>query len=177
VYDFWIDITNDIVEFGDIFTVNAKAEEESNRHLLFDQFYADRNPEGSTELGLPTPDLIYLFLSADGAQGTNSVLWDDFFLSSNGFQQTVPIAASSFIVTTPAGPITVQPGIFNSAAGSFSLSWSAAPGVSYKVLKSETLLGSWSEVGTVTAQAGEENATFTDATASSATAFYRIQAQ
>ncbi|MGN6387461.1 MAG: LamG-like jellyroll fold domain-containing protein, partial [Verrucomicrobiota bacterium] len=60
VYDFWIDITNDIVEFGDIFTVNAKAEEESNRHLLFDQFYADRNPAGSTELGLPTPDLIYL---------------------------------------------------------------------------------------------------------------------
>jgi hypothetical protein len=177
VYDFWIDIFNDTIEVGDTYSVYAQAEGEAERHLLFDQFPGDRNPAGSVELGLPTPDLIYLFTAADGAQGTGSVLLDDFFLSANGYQESIPIAASSFEDVAVPGPINLEPGVYNAGGNSFTLSWNATAGAQYTIQKTDSLTNDWTEIGTVTGQPGEGSASFTDPSANGRAAFYRIQSQ
>jgi hypothetical protein len=171
-YDFWIDIRNDTIELGDTFSVYGKAEGDTSRTLVFDQFIGDRNPAGSPELGLPTPDLSSLFAAANGVQGTGSVLLDDFYRSADGYLSTVPVAVTPFL---DQASITLSSGTYNSSANTFTFSFNAAPG-SYTVLKSTTLgAGSWSNAGTASIAAGNSTATFTDPTATGKAAFYKVQ--
>jgi hypothetical protein len=136
VYNVWIDVENrsfDIVggvqNGGDRFSVHLAEEGTPTRTTLFADFVADR--DGVTidpVLGAAGTNLVFVFLSAlDAGQGVNQVLFDDIYLSSNGFNSTVPVPARSFRV-----PIRMSNGMFD-ASSNFSLSWNSLPGKTYTV--------------------------------------------
>jgi hypothetical protein len=102
VYNVWIDIQNDPIDTGDIYSVYIQKQGETARTLLFDKYISDRAPAGNDQaLGPATPDLTSLFVSAPAAaQGVNAIMFDDFYLSRGAFVSTVPVAPSSF-VTAP----------------------------------------------------------------------------
>jgi hypothetical protein len=101
VYNVWIDIQNGPLsdfDTGDLFTVHVAEEGQATRTTVFQDYLADRNPQGSADLGVPKPDLSILVASAIGAsQGVQTVLLDDFFISDTGsYNATVPVPAKSF---------------------------------------------------------------------------------
>jgi hypothetical protein len=93
VYNVWMDVTNLGLEEGDLFTVYFQDASGGDRTEAFKGYASDRNPAGSTDLGLPGPDLDTLFISShNGALQANQFLVDDFYISSGGFNASVPTA-------------------------------------------------------------------------------------
>lgn len=100
VYNLWIDIKNDPIDTGDLYTIYLQREGETNRTELFKDYIGDRDPAGAPPAtgGGPTlPDLDKLFV---GNNGANAVFFDDFYISKTGYNTSVPRA---FEFTTPAG--------------------------------------------------------------------------
>jgi hypothetical protein len=116
-----------------------------------------------------------LFFAAIGAaQGTNNVRFDDFYLSSNGFNSTTPVPASSLQPTTN---IQIGPFGYNPTAASFTLSWNSAIGATYNVLKKTSLSDpSWTTLATGYPAGGATgtSTSFTNSGASQSAGFYLI---
>jgi len=107
VYNIWIDITNapglspDYV--SDTFTVYVQKEGGAARTVLFQDFTSDRDlftPD--PVLGGYAPDLDKLVVMVNSA--TVSAIFDDFYLSTTGYNSTVPIPYSTGVV--PPGPLS-----------------------------------------------------------------------
>jgi hypothetical protein len=91
VYNLWIDIRNDPIADGDLFSIYLAADGDANRILLFQEYRSDRNPtpDPGDLVGYPTkPDLTVLHVA--GNTTTSSVDFDDFYLSKSGYLSTVP---------------------------------------------------------------------------------------
>ena len=183
VYKVWIDVENrpsdvqdGIQNGGDIFSVHIQKEGDATRTTLFQDFLADRDAINiDPALGAPRPDLSYVFLSAIGdVQGTNTVLFDDFYLSEGAFNSTTPVPASTFVPVEVPTEINITS--FSRGANSFTLEWSASAGATYSVLKKTTLDGQWVPVvsGHPAGGAAGASASYTDTAATSATAFYQV---
>jgi hypothetical protein len=174
-YNFWIDIQNDPIDTGDIFSIYAQKEGAATRTLLFDKYVSDRNPAGNDPaLGAATPDLTSVFVAAPGTpQGVNAVLFDDFYISQNAFVATVPIKASSFIKGSVSQQITINSATFDAAAKSVTVVWGSGAGVLYTVQKSSSITGPWTAVGVGIASTGATTS-YTDRSLAGAAAFYRI---
>lgn len=104
VYMVWIDIDNQSVDLGDIFSVHIQKEGDPVRTTLFSNYTSDRDPAGAVDLGPTLPDLDKLFVAV--AQENTSLLFDDFYLSKSGFDSSIPREAGF-----TGKPPTVQLGI------------------------------------------------------------------
>jgi len=101
IYDVWLDVENNNLEDGDKFTMYFReAGDDGDRTEAFAGYTSDRNPAGSTDLGLPGPDLDTLFISShSGAVVAGQILVDDFYISNGGFQDSVPNQLGGLVET------------------------------------------------------------------------------
>lgn len=181
-YRIWIDIDNrpfdvqgGVQNDGDIFSVHIQKEGDASRTTLFTDYLADRDAVTIDPVfGAPATNLTHLFFSAIGAnQGTNNVLFDDFYISNGAINSTVPVAASTFVRIDPPVEIKVSGVSFDQAGKSVSFSWTSTAGAKYSVLKASAITGPWTTVvATVTATGA--SSTYND-TSITGTGFYRIQ--
>jgi hypothetical protein len=105
VYNIWVDITNaplaDVA--NDMFTVYIQKEGGGPRTVLFQDFTSDRDLFAvDPVLGGIAPNLDKLVLMGNSA--TVSCVFDDFYLSTSGYNGTVP-KASSFVIQP--GPLAI----------------------------------------------------------------------
>jgi hypothetical protein len=176
VYQVWIDIENRAFDVGDLYSVYL-AKEGANRTTLFQDYVADRDAVNiDPALGAPGPDLTYLFFSAtDANQGVNTILFDDFYLSSNGFNNSTPVPSSSF---QPAPKQILIAGFaYSAGTKSFTLTWTAEAGRTYSVRKRDSLgTGAWTAIASdyPTGGATGNSVSFTDTGATGNTAFYQV---
>ena len=96
IYNFWIDIENKSNAEGDVYSIYYQEEGAGARELVFENYPSDRDPAGSVDLGVALPTLTSLFFSVPTGSGEENVLFDDFYLSADGFVDTVPVPAGSF---------------------------------------------------------------------------------
>lgn len=97
VYSLWIDVTNQPIAVGDLFTIWLQKQGDATRTQILTDYLGDRDPLGDPPAagGAPTrPDLDKIFAGNDG---DNSVFFDDFYVSKAGYNVTVP------------RPLSVQP--------------------------------------------------------------------
>lgn len=94
VYNVWIDIVNGPLvadaDTGDYFTIHIQKDGETERTVLFQDYYSNRSPigdPGSAGGALTRPILDKLIV---GNHAASSVLFDDFYISKSGFNATVP---------------------------------------------------------------------------------------
>jgi hypothetical protein len=174
VYNFWIDIQNN-PGLPDTYSVYMQEEGTAGRITIFQNFSSDRNPAGSQDLGLPLPDLNTLFLvTSGGGQGTENILFDDFYLSSNGFNATVPVPASSFERVDVVAPSEITIVSFGFSANTFSLTWASEPGVPYTVQRKATITAPWETIASNVAGAAGATTTHTDTIAAQPEGYYRV---
>jgi hypothetical protein len=148
IYNVWMDVENrpfDVVagvqNGGDLYSVYLQKEGDSDRLTLFQGYFADRDAVNCDPiLGCPIPTLTHLFFAANDQvtpQGTNMVRFDDFFLSTDGFNPTIPIAASAL-----QDPLRITRAVFNGFE--IVLTWNATIGQTYSVQKRASLSsGDW----------------------------------
>lgn len=181
-YRVWIDADNrpfdvqaGVQNGGDHFTVYAQKEGAATRTVLFQDYVSDRDAVNiDPTFGAPGVSLTHLFLAAIGAnQGTNTVMFDDFYLSSNGFNTSTPVLVSSFVKVEVPKDIKFSAPAFDRISNSFTVGWSSSSGAKYSVEKSSAVTGPWAEVASVTG-AGTTT-TYTDKSASAGASFYRIR--
>lgn len=179
VYNVWVNIMNDTIENGDLYSVFI-AEEGGTPQLAFEDYIGDRNPAGSQDLGAVKPNLTDLFIVSNGGQtGGGALLLDDFYLSPAGFSDTVPVPASSFEATSTGGgdigELIITNGSFDSANSTVSLTFTSVVGATYSVVARSALGdGEWTEV--LAGIAGQANETTVQVTGASADqSFYIIR--
>lgn len=92
LYSVWIDITNvpiDNAVYNDLYTVYIQKDGDAGRTTLFTQYKSDRDKNIiDAVLPLMSPVLDKLFVSSTSA--TDNGWFDDFYLSSNGVNASVP---------------------------------------------------------------------------------------
>src|SRR6185436_3424920 len=158
VYKVWIDIENrpfDVVagvqNGGDLYSLYIQREGDATRTSLVQGLLSDRDAINiDSVLGAPLPTLTHLYFCVNNQvnpQGTNTLLLDDFFLSSSGFNSSTPLPPSSFV--PGAAPVDIRVTAFSYTAGatSFTLTWGAQVGKTYTVEKRSSLgSGNWTSV-------------------------------
>ena len=107
VYNIWMDITNapmgDPHYASDQFTVYVQKEGGAPRTVLFQDYLSDRDLYFvDVVLGGMLPALDKLVVM--GNSGTLSATFDDFYLSTSGYNATVPKA---YTVALPPGPLSI----------------------------------------------------------------------
>jgi hypothetical protein len=151
VYDVWMDIENrpfDIVagvqNGGDRYSLHMQKQGDPTRTTLFQGFLSDR--DGVTDggvLGQAIEPLTQVFIALNVLnlnQGTNKVRLDDFFLSRNGINDTVPVPAGAFLP-----PLRITRLVHSPIDGA-RIYWNAVPGRSYTINKKVTFDEPWSSV-------------------------------
>jgi hypothetical protein len=137
VYSVWIDVTNVFMADGapgneDIFSVYIQKQGDTGRTAIFTNFVSDRDLLLSDSLtgGFPTDPLTRVYLC--GGVNTDSALFDDFYLSKSGYNDTVPRAFGY------AGP-----------APTLQLQWTGSQWqilFQGKLLESSSVSGPWTDV-------------------------------
>ena len=109
VYNVWVNITNAplALAMSDVFTVYVQKEGATERTVLFQDYVSDRDLSYEDPvLGRIAPNLDKLVVM--GNSGTVSALFDDFYLSSSGYNATVtrPYGFTGQVGPLPALQIT-----------------------------------------------------------------------
>ena len=108
VYNVWIDVTNaPLADYAaDTFTVYVQKAGETARTVLFQDYNSDRDLFFvDAVLGGVLPNLDKLVLLGNNA--TYSAIFDDFYLSTGGYNATVP-RPYGFTGSNPPGPISIR---------------------------------------------------------------------
>jgi len=104
--------------------VYIQKEGDAARKTLFKGYLANRDAINiDSILGAPTPNLTELFFAVNDAvtaQGTNTVLLDDFFISTSGFNATTPVPASSFV---PGEILAPEISLKATGTGQIEITW------------------------------------------------------
>ncbi|HLX96942.1 MAG TPA: hypothetical protein VKU37_14465 [Verrucomicrobiae bacterium] len=191
-YYCWMDVSNDnthaVVISGvsntvqePVYSVWLQKQGDPTRTLLFSGFHGDRDYVGyNPAVDWPTPYLNKVFMSvaneditsnANGAffETNNMLLLDDFYLSTNGYDATIPrlfdLNSVACSVTTNGASVSIN---WNSLGSMFQTN-------TYSVQRTFNLISpSWVTL-TNGLPSGGDTTSFTDSTlGSSSTAFYRI---
>jgi len=184
VYNVWMDVENrsfDIVSGtqngGDYYSLYVQKEGDANRTNWFQNLISDRDGVAVDPiLGVAGPNLTYLYFASTDSisnQGTNTVRFDDFFLSANGFLATMPLPAGSFVLATEG----IREHVISFTGGNFTINWNAELGQTFTVEKRASLTsGAWTQVTTGFPNGGAADTTvsFSDVAATGQSAFYRI---
>jgi hypothetical protein len=108
VYNVWIDVTNAPLAdtfASDTFTVSIQKNGSTERTVVFQDYISDRDPFFvDAVLGgmLPTLDKLVVM----GSSATYSALFDDFYLSTSGFNAGTPKAYGA--ASQPPGPMSIR---------------------------------------------------------------------
>jgi hypothetical protein len=175
-YNLWIDVRNDPIADGDLFSVYVAKDGTAARTELFKDYRSDRNPTPAESdlIGYPTkPDLKVLTV---GGNTVNCVVYfDDFYLSKSGYLTTVPRA---FGFSTPVENVVVQSPTIKGAhieGGNLTFTIDTQSGVTYIVEGCGSLPSStWQTAQTIT---GTGQAATVSLPLSGNSQFYRIRAQ
>jgi hypothetical protein len=95
VYNIWVDITNASLAAyeSDIFSVYIQKDGDASRTLLFQNYFSDRDPiYAAPVLGAAGPTLDKLVVLGNNGTAANNAYFDDFYLSTSGYNATVPRA-------------------------------------------------------------------------------------
>ncbi|HEY3862676.1 MAG TPA: hypothetical protein VGO59_12395 [Verrucomicrobiae bacterium] len=168
VYDAWIDVQVNPFDFptnadgttnelGTTYSVYIKADASAlPPTLVFSNYYSDADYLSTlfvnTVYGAADTNLVELFFAVDGTQianpGTNTIVVDDFYMSTTGYNHTVPVPASFF---PPPYQLTVNKGqsIYlksdtnNNNLPDFTVAWNSSvanyPNLTYSVFRSTNL--------------------------------------
>jgi hypothetical protein len=135
VYNVWVDITNapmaDLA--SDYFTVSIQKEGAATRTVIFQDYISDRDPTYvDSVLGgmLPTLDKLVIIDNS----GTYSAFFDDFYISTGGYNATIPRPYGS--TSLPPGPIAIR-----SLAGEVEITWTHGT-----LQQAASITGTWSDV-------------------------------
>jgi hypothetical protein len=94
VYNIWIDIKNGPpvpdVHQGDTFSVYLQREGDTQRTLVLTDHIGNRNPAGTPAGNGGDPALPNLDKLMVGNNSVNAVFYDDFYISTSGYNTTVP---------------------------------------------------------------------------------------
>ncbi|HXG46357.1 MAG TPA: LamG domain-containing protein [Methylomirabilota bacterium] len=148
VYNLWMDVENrsfgvvgGVQTGGDLYSVHLQKEGDPARLTLFEGYVSDRDAVNiDVVLGAPGTSLTHLFMCANNQvlpQQANKVRFDDFFLSTGGFNATVPTPAGSF--QTPIRIHSIQ---YDASMG-FTFRWNAIPGKTYTINRKLALQDAW----------------------------------
>jgi len=164
IYNVWMDVENrpfDVVmgvqNGGDVYSLYIQKEGDPARTNLFTGYVADRDAVNCDAiLGCPATALTHLFLAANdqvSPQGTNVVRFDDFFISTAGYNSTIPIPPLLF--RDPFRVLgTVHTGL------DFVITWSAQVGQTYSVqMRTSLSSGEWVTVVSGYPQGGATEST------------------
>jgi hypothetical protein len=135
VYNVWVDITNaPMVDLAsDLFTVSIQKEGAPTRTVIFQDYISDRDPTFvDSVLGgmLPTLDKLIIIDNT----GSYSAFFDDFYISTGGYNATVPRPYGS--TSLPPGPIAIR-----SLAGEVEITWTHGT-----LQQAASITGTWSDV-------------------------------
>jgi hypothetical protein len=171
-YNLWIDMRNDSIAEGDLFTVSIAKEGDSTRTELFKDYRSDRNPNDTTLLGPTTPNLDMVIIAANTA--SSKLYFDDFYLTKSGYATTLPRA---YGFTTPF-TATVEistPTIANARkdGANFKFEFATQNAIRYVIEYSDTMTG-WQTLKSVTGDGAVYP--FSEPSAE-AKRFYRVKAQ
>jgi hypothetical protein len=136
VYNVWIDITNSPAAdaLSDTFTVYIQKPGETSRSVLFQDYTSDRDLNYvDPVLGGFLPILDKLVIMGNSA--TYSALFDDFYLSTAGYNATVP-RPYEFTGSRPAPVASIR-----AAGGKVEISWTGGT-----LQHSATVQGPWTDV-------------------------------
>jgi hypothetical protein len=176
VYGVWIDFQNNPIETGDTFSVHIQEDGAPDRTTLFQDFIADRNPASNLQ---PMPALSKILMAVPVGDGfaPDTVWVDDIYLSSGGFNGTVPVPASSFEDTTGGGAAADIRIVSVEYDAGFSLEWTSPVGATFEVLKNDTLDQDWAPVATGYPAGGStgDTTSYSDSDASLGSAFYQVR--
>jgi hypothetical protein len=147
VYNLWIDVTNGTfytnlvagtTNAGDIYSIWMQRLGTSNRQLIVSNFWTDRDLQPDFLGGGDNPvNLTELILGTANSSG--SVYFTDIYLSSSGYNSTVPVAWSG---STP--PALSQPNLtadFKSTPGTVNFTWDVGA-----LMSAPAVPGPWSVV-------------------------------
>lgn len=162
VYNLWIDVRNDPIETGDIYSIWLQKLGDATRTQLFTDYVSNRDPAGNPPAagGGPTlPDLDKVFL---GNNAVNSVFFDDIYISKSGLNPTEPRAFGS---TGGGTPVDGEPPTLSiqRAGNALEIRWPEGT-----LESAGSILGPWSAV------AGAAPPSF-QVTAQQTQAFYRVR--
>lgn len=140
VYNVWIDIrntpANDPGGPQDIYSVHVQEDGTGARSTPFNAFASDRDPDSADPIiGGVAPNLDKLYIAGNNA--ADSALFDDFYLSQNGYLATVP-RAYGFTTPVSAEPPTVAVRTVN---GELEVTWGGGT-----LEASSSLTGGWNPV-------------------------------
>jgi len=177
VYYLWMDIqnletivdtNNMVISNKDVYSVWIMKEGEMPRTLIASNFLSDRD-----YLNIPAWQTVYPALSElamsvqDTYIDTNMVVFDDFYISENGFESSVPRLFEIRSIIRSASAVTIQWNSLGALAP-----WANGP--VYKVERTTSLSSpTWNVIGTV--PTGGDVTTFTDTAPPEGMAFYRIR--
>jgi len=136
VYNVWIDVAN--VPLGELFlsdsfTVYLQKEGETTRTAIFQDYASDRDPfYVDAVLGGMLPNLDKLVLIGNSA--TYNATFDDFYLSTGGYNATVPRPYGNS--SLPPGPLSIQ-----RAGAQLEIRWTNGT-----LQQAASLGGAWSDV-------------------------------
>ncbi len=138
VYNVWIDVTNapmgDPFYLNDMFTVYIQKEGDTSRTTLYQDYISDRDLSAiDPVLGGMRPNLDKLIVLGNNAN--QSALFDDFYLSTGGYNATVPRPFGS---TAPVTPGSLQ---IHWSGSQLEILWTAGT-----LLEADSLAGPWSPV-------------------------------
>jgi Concanavalin A-like lectin/glucanases superfamily len=139
IYDVWIDITNapmaDPVNgfMNDVFSVYLQLEGGFTRTNIFQSYLSDRDPNYvDVIIGGMQPNLDKLFVAGNSA--SDSVMFDDFYLSTGGYSATVPRGYG--YAGGPLPPLQVH-----FSGGSFQIQWTTGT-----LQQAPAVTGPWTDV-------------------------------
>ena len=171
-YNLWIDMRNDSIAEGDLFTVSITKEGVATRTELFKDYRSDRNPNDTTLLGPTAPNLDMVVIAANTA--SSKLYFDDFYLTKSGYSSALP-RAYGFTTPLAATVEITTPTIANARkdGSNFKFDFATQSGVPYIIEYSDTLTG-WQTAKTVT---GDGNVYQFSDSGSEKQRFYRVKAQ
>jgi hypothetical protein len=138
VYNLWIDVRNNQIDVGDLFSIFIQREGDASRTELFVDYLSDRDPLGDPPGagGAPTqPDLSRVFV---GNNDANAVFFDDIYISKSGLNATIPRA---FGFTTPVGGMGQLSLEITVTGGQLQISWPEGT-----LESAAAVTGPWSDV-------------------------------
>jgi len=146
IYNVWIDTYNTnndaTANVSQYFSVRVQIGGDSGTVTnLF-----DLQPADETSAHTETLDKAFIAMNKISDPGTNVVLLDDVYISTSGFNHTVPVAAGSFALGTPTAPSSININSASKSGNSIILNWTPTPAGSftYSVLSTASLSsGSW----------------------------------
>ena len=172
VYTIWMDVYNpqNTTAAASYYQVWMAAGN-SPRVLLFSFQPSDRQTNSNETL-----NNVFIAGGIDSALqplGSNTVTFDDFYLSTNGaFNAGVPVPAGSFVQGTPTTPTSINITSVNKSGSSVTLNWNPTPAGAYTYTvsrKSNLTDATWTIL-----QSNISGTTYTDMTVTGSTGFYRV---